>query len=69
MVDDRQRAKAEAFRSLHSRGIFVLPNAWDAGSASMIAAAGADSLFVPGLLDLDTFRPSWSGHDSRCGGA
>jgi len=34
-------AKAETFRSLHNGGIFVLPNAWDAGSAAMIAAAGA----------------------------
>jgi 2-methylisocitrate lyase-like PEP mutase family enzyme len=41
MVDSRQRAKADTFRSLHKDGIFVLPNAWDAGSAAMIAAAGA----------------------------
>ena len=41
MTDNRQLAKAEAFRSLHREGIFVLPNAWDAGSAAMIAAAGA----------------------------
>ena len=41
MVDSRQRAKADMFRSLHNDGIFVLPNAWDAGSAAMIAAAGA----------------------------
>lgn len=39
MVDDRQRIKAKTFRSLHNDGIFVLPNAWDAGSAAMIAAA------------------------------
>ncbi len=44
MVDDRQLAKAETFRSLHNEGIFVLPNAWDAGSAAMIAAAGAQAI-------------------------
>jgi 2-methylisocitrate lyase-like PEP mutase family enzyme len=44
MVDDRQQAQAEAFRALHREGIFVLPNAWDAGSAAMIAAAGAAAI-------------------------
>jgi 2-methylisocitrate lyase-like PEP mutase family enzyme len=44
MVDNRQHAKAETFRSLHSEGIFVLPNAWDAGSAAMIAGAGAQAI-------------------------
>ncbi len=44
MVDNRQRAKAETFRSLHGEGTFVLPNAWDAGSAVMIAAAGAQAI-------------------------
>ena len=41
MVSGSQHAKAAALRSLHEDGIFVLPNAWDAGSAAMIAAAGA----------------------------
>ena len=41
MVTESQHAKAAALRSLHEDGIFVLPNAWDAGSAAMIAAAGA----------------------------
>jgi 2-methylisocitrate lyase-like PEP mutase family enzyme len=41
MVSESQHAKAAALRSLHADGIFVLPNAWDAGSAAMIAAAGA----------------------------
>ena len=44
MVDNRQRSKAETFRSLHSEGTFVLPNAWDAGSAVMIAAAEAQAI-------------------------
>jgi 2-methylisocitrate lyase-like PEP mutase family enzyme len=41
VVSESQHAKAAVLRSLHSEGIFVLPNAWDAGSAAMIAAAGA----------------------------
>ena len=41
MVSESQHAKAAAPRSLHEDGIFVLPNVWDAGSAAMIAAAGA----------------------------
>jgi 2-methylisocitrate lyase-like PEP mutase family enzyme len=41
MISERQHAKAAVLRSLHEDGIFVLPNAWDAGSAAMIAAAGA----------------------------
>ena len=40
-VSDRQHAKAATLRNLHQDGIFVLPNAWDAGSAAVIAAAGA----------------------------
>lgn len=39
-VDDHQRAKASAFRALHRRGLFVLPCAWDAGSAKLLSAAG-----------------------------
>lgn len=36
-----QRAKAEAFRTLHEGPhLFVMPNAWDAGSARFLAAAG-----------------------------
>jgi 2-methylisocitrate lyase-like PEP mutase family enzyme len=41
MVSASQHAKTAMLRSLHEDGIFVLPNAWDAGSAAMIAAAGA----------------------------
>ena len=40
MTED-QPAKAAAFRALHdSRRLFVMPNAWDAGSARFLAAAG-----------------------------
>ena len=43
-VNEGQRAKAAALRSLHESGTFVLPNAWDAGSAAMIARAGAQAI-------------------------
>jgi len=40
MTED-QLAKAAAFRALHEREqLFVMPNAWDAGSARFLAAAG-----------------------------
>ncbi len=32
--------KAEAFHALHSQGCFLLPNAWDAGSARILASLG-----------------------------
>lgn len=44
MVGMAQQAKAESLRSLHSSGVLVLPNAWDAGSAAVIAAAGAKAI-------------------------
>src|SRR3984957_20680469 len=43
-VTHTQHARAAALRSLHKDGIFVLPNAWDAGSAAVIAAAGAQAI-------------------------
>jgi 2-methylisocitrate lyase-like PEP mutase family enzyme len=40
-----QKAKAEAFKALHKGGeILVLPNAWDAASAAMMADAGAKAV-------------------------
>jgi 2-methylisocitrate lyase-like PEP mutase family enzyme len=37
-------ARAERFAALHAAGCFVLPNAWDAGSARVLAAAGAQAI-------------------------
>ncbi|GBF40248.1 isocitrate lyase/phosphoenolpyruvate mutase family protein [Leptospira johnsonii] len=34
----------EIFRNLHSQDIFVMPNAWDAGSARMLAGAGYSAI-------------------------
>ena len=36
-----QTGKAEHFLSLHSQGCFIIPNAWDAGSARILARQGA----------------------------
>jgi len=39
-----QKAAAEKLRALHGAGVLVLPNAWDAGSAAVIALAGAQAI-------------------------
>ncbi len=40
-----QAEKARVFRELHSRNeVFVMPNAWDAGSAKLLAAQGFKAL-------------------------
>ncbi len=44
MTVENQRAKADTLRALHQDGVLVLPNAWDAGSAALIAAAGAPAI-------------------------
>lgn len=40
----RAAARHAAFEDLHRQGCFVIPNPWDAGSARMMAAAGARAL-------------------------
>ncbi len=39
-IEPAQQAKATAFRRLHDRGTFVMPCAWDAGSARLFEQAG-----------------------------
>jgi 2-methylisocitrate lyase-like PEP mutase family enzyme len=40
-----RRAMASSFRALHALGrLLILPNAWDAGSARVIAACGAEAI-------------------------
>ena len=42
---ESQAARAEAFKSLHTRpGIFAIPNPWDAGSAKILAKLGFEAL-------------------------
>ncbi|MFI9010910.1 isocitrate lyase/phosphoenolpyruvate mutase family protein [Actinosynnema sp. NPDC053489] len=38
------KAKADLLRELHAGGVLVLPNAWDAGSAALVARAGAKAV-------------------------
>ncbi|MDP9234216.1 MAG: isocitrate lyase/phosphoenolpyruvate mutase family protein [Actinomycetota bacterium] len=39
-----QQQKADAFRALHERGTFVIPNPWDAGSARVLEGIGFKAL-------------------------
>ena len=40
-MDQAQKVKGKVFKDLHSaEGIFVIPNAWNAGSACMLEEAG-----------------------------
>jgi len=53
-----QAEKAERFAALHDGGVLVLPNAWDAGSAAVIAAAGAPAIATTsGGVSWSTGRP------------
>ena len=45
-----QHQKAIAFRALHERpGVFIIPNAWDAGSAKLLASLGFEALATTSL--------------------
>jgi 2-methylisocitrate lyase-like PEP mutase family enzyme len=45
-----QQEKAAAFRALHERaGVFIIPNAWDAGSAKLLASLGFEALATTSL--------------------
>jgi 2-methylisocitrate lyase-like PEP mutase family enzyme len=44
VAEKSRTAAAEKLRDLHADGVLVLPNAWDAGSAAMIAQVGAQAI-------------------------
>jgi 2-methylisocitrate lyase-like PEP mutase family enzyme len=44
MSMQNNKAKADLLRAAHEDGILVLPNAWDAGSAVLVARAGAKAV-------------------------
>lgn len=47
---NHQQNKAAAFRVLHERhGVFIIPNAWDAGSAKLLASLGFEALATTSL--------------------
>lgn len=65
MGDDLKR-KGEAFHALHAReGMFLMPNAWDRGSALLLAAVGFEALattsagtnYANGTTDWDYHVP------------
>lgn len=41
MTDTRRTDQARTLRALHAHSVLVLPNAWDAASAAVVARAGA----------------------------
>lgn len=52
----------ERFAELHSTGCFVIPNPWDAGSAQMMAAMGAEALATSSAAHAFTLgRPDMGG--------
>ena len=44
VMDMTQLEKARLFKELHACGTFVLPNAWDAASAALLAKAGSAAI-------------------------
>ncbi|MHA1529207.1 MAG: isocitrate lyase/PEP mutase family protein [Alphaproteobacteria bacterium] len=59
-------AKAELFRALHRPGApFIIPNPWDAGSARMLAALGAEALATTSSGFAFTLGRPDMGHVSR----
>lgn len=45
-----QAERARSFRTLHERpGIFIMPNAWDAGTAKLLASLGFEALATTSL--------------------
>lgn len=65
-MDADLKRKGEAFRALHAReGVFVMPNAWDRGSALLLAAVGFEALattsagtnYANGTTDWDYHVP------------
>lgn len=63
-------AKIDAFRRLHESGCFVMPNAWDVGSAKLLASLGFPALattssgfaFTRGLPDGAVGRDEMLAH-------
>lgn len=43
-LEPTQEQKAEDFRALHAREVFIIPNPWDAGSARVLEALGFKAL-------------------------
>jgi 2-methylisocitrate lyase-like PEP mutase family enzyme len=58
----RLAARHARFEALHQSGCFVLPNPWDAGSARLMAAIGAEALATSSAAHAFTLgRPDMGG--------
>ncbi len=44
MTEAGQVDRRERFRALHRKGLFVMPNAWDIGSARLLASLGFEAI-------------------------
>jgi 2-methylisocitrate lyase-like PEP mutase family enzyme len=44
MSSNPQVARRERFRAMHGQGLFVMPNAWDIGSARLLASIGFEAI-------------------------
>ncbi|HJW54505.1 MAG TPA: isocitrate lyase/phosphoenolpyruvate mutase family protein [Burkholderiaceae bacterium] len=62
-----QRKKGNLFRNLHSNAdIFVMPNAWDAGSARMLSSAGFTAIATTSAgIAFSLGLPDYAGRVSR----
>ncbi len=59
-ISEHQRARAATFRRLHHEGTFVMPCAWDAGSARMLASCGFAALgTTSGGVNWSRGRPDY----------
>lgn len=64
------RDRRDRFRRLHERGLFIMPNAWDIGSARILASMGFEALATTSLghaaalgkLDLTVTRDEMLDH-------
>jgi 2-methylisocitrate lyase-like PEP mutase family enzyme len=66
-VTNEQRAKGDRFRRLHTNsGTFLAPNAWNAGSARMLEAAGFPAISTTsGGIALSLGLPDYEGRIGR----
>jgi 2-methylisocitrate lyase-like PEP mutase family enzyme len=72
-MDEQRRTRAQSFVDLHRQGCFLLPNAWDVGSARVLQAAGFPAIattsagvaFSLGRPDHDFFTEHVDGRVDR----
>src|SRR5690348_2894625 len=55
MPTTTQLERAQAFRSLHERGTFVIANCWDGGSAQVLGALGFSALATSSAAAAATY--------------